>query len=126
MLIRRDGKAFKPYGQPSAEPHRGLPHEGQKQKEEGDDGKDVHQRAEGLIGLWQLSQGGGMRGEAGQQEVRHGVSRLWQWAQRGPLRSVEATTCGPPVSQAPRERNPLKNNPPGSPRPWQWRNAAGW
>ena len=29
-----------------------------------------------------------------------------------------APTCAPPGRPAPRERNPLQNNPPGSPGPW--------
>ena len=56
----------------STKPHRGLPHEGQQQEEERDDRQDVHQRAEGLVGLRQLGQRGAVGSETGQQEVRHG------------------------------------------------------
>ena len=55
-----------------AKSHRGLPHEGQQQEEEGDDRQDVHQRAKGLVGLGQLGQRGAVGSETGQQEVRHG------------------------------------------------------
>ncbi len=54
----------------SAKAHRRLPDKRQQQEKERDDGEDVHQGSECLVGLGQLGEGG-VEGESGQQRESH-------------------------------------------------------